>query len=70
MLARNPGAKIVHDPRLYWNTREMVINAGGLPIMGKTGHAFMKEKMRSENALYGGEMSSHHYFRDFATRAC
>lgn len=66
MLSKNPGAKIVHDPRLYWNTRDMTIKAGGIPIMGKTGHAFMKERMRSENALYGGEMSSHHYYRDFA----
>lgn len=66
LLAGKPGEKIVHDPRLYWNTREMAHNAGGVPIMGRTGHAFMKEKMRSENALYGGEMSAHHYFRDFA----
>lgn len=66
LLSHNPGEKIIHDPRLYWNTREIVKECGGVPVMGKTGHAFMKEKMRSENALYGGEMSAHHYFRDFA----
>lgn len=65
LLQKNPGEKIIHDPRLYWNTREMVNNAGGIPIKGKTGHAFMKERMRAENAVYGGEMSAHHYFRDF-----
>lgn len=66
LLASHPGEKIVHDTRVYWNTREQTLAAGGIPVMGKTGHAFMKEKMRAENALYGGEMSAHHYFRDFA----
>ncbi|MBQ9407330.1 MAG: phosphomannomutase [Desulfovibrio sp.] len=66
LLAGHPGAKIVHDPRVYWNTRELVLAAGGRPVMGKTGHAFIKERMRAEDALYGGEMSAHHYFRDFA----
>lgn len=66
LLARFPGGKIVHDTRVYWNTREMVLAAGGAPVMGKTGHAFMKERMRAEDAVYGGEMSAHHYFRDFA----
>jgi phosphomannomutase len=66
LLARQPGASIIHDPRLTWNTVEMVQQAGGIPIMSKTGHAFIKERMRLENALYGGEMSGHHYFRDFA----
>ena len=66
MLARHPGGRIVHDPRVYWNTRDMVMEAGGVPVMGKTGHAFMKERMRAEDAIYGGEMSAHHYFRDFA----
>ncbi|HEY3858315.1 MAG TPA: phosphomannomutase [Gammaproteobacteria bacterium] len=65
LLARNPGAKIVHDPRLTWNTIETVKAAGGVPILSKTGHAFIKERMRREDALYGGEMSAHHYFRDF-----
>ncbi len=66
LLANNPGEKIIHDPRLSWNTVEMVEEAGGIPVVSKTGHAFIKERMRSENAVYGGEMSAHHYFRDFA----
>jgi phosphomannomutase / phosphoglucomutase len=66
MLRKHPGAKIIHDPRLTWNTIEMVREAGGVPVMSKTGHAFIKERMRSENAIYGGEMSAHHYFRNFA----
>ena len=66
LLAREPGGKVVHDPRLTWNTIEMVEDAGGVPVLCKSGHAFIKERMRSENALYGGEMSAHHYFRDFA----
>ena len=66
MLEKHPGGKIVHDPRLTWNTIDMVKAAGGVAIMSKTGHAFIKERMRTEDALYGGEMSAHHYFRDFA----
>lgn len=66
LLARQPGAKIIHDPRLTWNTIEQVRAAGGVPVQSKTGHAFVKERMRREDALYGGEMSAHHYFRDFA----
>ncbi len=65
MLAHRKGAKILHDPRLIWNTIEQVEKSGGVAVMTKTGHAFIKERMRSENALYGGEMSAHHYFRDF-----
>ena len=65
-LKDNPGSKVVHDPRLVWNTQEMVRNAGGVPVMSKAGHAFIKERMRLEDAVYGGEMSAHHYFRDFA----
>jgi phosphomannomutase/phosphoglucomutase len=65
-LARHPGGKIIHDPRLTWNTIEMVQDAGGIPVQSKTGHAFIKERMRAENAIYGGEMSAHHYFREFA----
>ena len=65
-LAKHPGEKIIHDPRLTWNTIDIVKRAGGMPIQSKTGHAFIKERMRSENAIYGGEMSAHHYFRDFA----
>jgi phosphomannomutase/phosphomannomutase/phosphoglucomutase len=65
-LAKHPGEKIIHDPRLTWNTIDIVQRAGGVPIQSKTGHAFIKERMRKENAIYGGEMSAHHYFRDFA----
>ncbi|MCL0107845.1 phosphomannomutase [Peptococcaceae bacterium] len=65
-LQRYPGSKIVHDPRLTWNTIEIVKEAGGIPVQSKTGHAFIKERMRLEDAVYGGEMSAHHYFRDFA----
>ena len=65
-LAKHPGAKVVHDPRLTWNTIDIVERLGGVPVMSKTGHAFIKERMRAEDAVYGGEMSAHHYFRDFA----
>lgn len=65
-LAKHPGEKIIHDPRLTWNTIDIVKGAGGTPVQSKTGHAFIKERMRAENAIYGGEMSAHHYFRDFA----
>lgn len=65
-LQKQPGAKIIHDPRLSWNTIDVVKAAGGEPVMSKTGHAFIKERMRKEDAVYGGEMSAHHYFRDFA----
>ncbi len=66
ILKNNPGGKIIHDPRLTWNTIEIVKNAGGEPVQSKSGHAFIKEKMREVNAIYGGEMSAHHYFRDNA----
>jgi phosphomannomutase len=66
LLARHPGEKIIHDPRLTWNTIDIVSRAGGQPVQSKTGHAFIKERMRLENAIYGGEMSAHHYFREFA----
>ena len=58
--------KIVHDPRLTWNTIEIVREMGGVPVQSKSGHAFMKEVMRREDAAYGGEMSAHHFFREFA----
>ena len=64
-LGQHPGAKIVHDPRLIWNTIEIANAGGGEAIQCKTGHAFIKERMRLEDAAYGGEMSAHHYFRDF-----
>ncbi|WP_199100148.1 phosphomannomutase [Dyella sp. ASV21] len=66
LLEKHPGAKVIHDPRLSWNTMEMVAQAGGVAVESKTGHAFIKERMRAEDAVYGGEMSAHHYFRDFA----
>lgn len=64
-LQKETGAKIIHDPRLVWNTVDIVKSNGGIPIQSKTGHAFIKERMRAEDAIYGGEMSAHHYFRDF-----
>lgn len=66
ILKNNPGEKIVHDPRLVWNTVEVVEKHGGIPVLSKSGHAFIKQKMREVNAVYGGEMSAHHYFRDNA----
>ena len=64
-LRQAPGARIVHDPRLTWNTIDIVRASGGIPVCSKTGHAFIKERMRAEDAVYGGEMSAHHYFRRF-----
>ncbi|AHG73285.1 Phosphomannomutase [Mannheimia sp. USDA-ARS-USMARC-1261] len=64
-LVKNKGAKIIYDPRLIWNTEELIREAGGEPVMSKSGHSFIKEKMRAVDAIYGGEMSAHHYFRDF-----
>ncbi len=65
-LEKEPGAKIVHDPRLTWNTIDIVRRGGGVPVLCKSGHAFIKQKMREVDGIYGGEMSAHHYFRDFA----
>jgi phosphomannomutase len=65
-LLNSPGEKVVHDPRLTWNTVDIVQAHSGEAVQSKTGHAFIKERMRKENAVYGGEMSAHHYFRDFA----
>lgn len=64
-LNKNPGAKIIYDPRLIWNTIEIVEEAGGIPVVCRSGHAFIKDKMRQEDAVYGGEMSAHNYFKDF-----
>ncbi len=64
ILKLNPGEKIVHDPRLIWNTIDVVTKAGGEAVVSKSGHAFIKQKMREVNSIYGGEMSAHHYFRD------
>jgi phosphomannomutase len=65
-LKRFPGGRIVHDPRLTWNTLEIVKQYGGKAVQCKSGHAFIKQVMREVDAVYGGEMSAHHYFRDFA----
>jgi len=66
VLKKAKGGKVVHDPRLTWNTIQVVRELGGVPVQSKSGHAFMKEVMRREDAAYGGEMSAHHFFRDFA----
>lgn len=64
-LAKEPGATIVHDPRVIWNTQDVVGRAGGTAVAAPTGHAFLKQALRDTGAIYGGEMSAHHYFRDF-----
>ncbi len=64
-LRRDPGATIIHDPRVIWNTSDVVARAGGRAVQARTGHAFIKQAMRDHGAIYGGEMSAHHYFRDF-----
>ncbi|MCC5986099.1 MAG: phosphomannomutase [Pararhodobacter sp.] len=64
-LEREPGGTVVHDPRVIWNTLDVVARAGGRAVMARTGHAFVKQAMRDHGAIYGGEMSAHHYFRDF-----
>ncbi len=64
-LTKSPKSKIIHDPRLTWNTIDIVESLGGKAIQSKTGHAYIKARMRLEDAIYGGEMSAHHYFRDF-----
>ncbi len=66
ILAKNPGGRIVHDPRMTWNTLDIVANSDGEAVVSKSGHSFIKEKMREVDGIYGGEMSAHHYFRDFS----
>jgi phosphomannomutase len=66
ILKHHPGSKIIHDPRLTWNTLDIVRQAGGEAVQSKSGHSFIKEKMREVDCIYGGEMSAHHYFRDFS----
>ena len=65
-LEKEPGATIVHDPRVIWNAQSVIESKGGVAVQSKTGHAFIKQTMRTHKAIYGGEMSAHHYFRDFA----
>ncbi len=64
-LAKEPGATVIHDPRVIWNTQNVVARAGGRAVMARTGHVFLKRALRETGAVYGGEMSAHHYFRDF-----
>lgn len=64
-LADHKGARIIHDPRVIWASRDRVAKAGGEAIASRTGHAFIKQALRDHDAIYGGEMSAHHYFRDF-----
>ena len=66
LLRGHAGAKVVHDPRLTWNTVEVVKANGGVPVLSKSGHAFIKQRMREVDGIYGGEMSAHHYFQRFA----
>jgi len=66
ILQKNPGGNIIHDPRLTWNTLDIVESAGGKAVQSKSGHSFIKEKMREVDGVYGGEMSAHHYFREFS----
>lgn len=65
-LQKHRGSKIMYDPRLVWNTEEIIRKYGGIPVKCRSGHAFMKQCMRENDVIYGGEMSSHHYFRDFS----
>ena len=65
-LAKSKGERIVHDPRLTWNTLDIVSHLGGEAVQSKSGHAFIKQRMREVDAIYGGEMSAHHYFRAFS----
>ena len=64
-LSKEPAAWIVHDPRVVWNTQDVVAAAGGVAVQSRTGHAFLKQALRDTGAVYGGEMSAHHYFREF-----
>jgi phosphomannomutase len=64
-LLKHPGSAVVHDPRIIWNTQDAVAAGGGRAVQTRTGHAYLKQSMRDEGAIYGGEMSAHHYFRDF-----
>ena len=65
-LRKHLGSSIVYEPRVVWNVIDQIEAAGGNPILSRTGHTYIKQAMRKSNAIYGGEMSAHHYFRDFA----
>src|SRR5206468_6676640 len=65
VLAKEPGAKVIHDVRASWAVPETIERAGGVPLVNRVGHAFIKHRMRKENAAFAGEVSAHYYFRDF-----
>jgi len=65
MLAREPGSKVIYDVRASWAVPRAIEAAGGVPVMSRVGHAFIKHRMRKEDALFAGEVSAHYYFRDF-----
>ena len=65
MLAKEPGAKVIYDVRASWAVPRAIEEAGGVPLINRVGHAFIKDRMRKEDALFGGEVSAHYYFRDF-----
>ena len=66
ILAKEPGAKIIYDVRASWAVPETIEAAGGIPLVNRVGHAFIKLRMRKEAAAFGGEVSGHYYFRDFS----
>ncbi|HTO25388.1 MAG TPA: phosphomannomutase/phosphoglucomutase [Gaiellaceae bacterium] len=66
VLAREPGAKIIYDVRASWAVPETIEAAGGVPLVNRVGHAFIKARMRKDDAAFGGEVSGHYYFRDFS----
>src|SRR6185436_11101963 len=65
MLEKEPGAKVIYDVRASWAVPRAIEEAGGVPLVNRVGHAFIKQRMRKEDALFAGEVSAHYYFRDF-----
>ena len=65
ILAKEPGGKVIYDVRASWAVPEAIARAGGVPLVNRVGHAFIKQRMRDEDAVFGGEVSAHYYFRDF-----
>jgi phosphomannomutase len=66
MLGREPGGKVIYDVRASWAVPEAILAAGGVPLVNRVGHAFIKQRMREDDAVFGGEVSAHYYFRDFS----
>ena len=66
ILEREPGGKVLYDVRASWAVPEAIEAAGGVPLVSRVGHAFIKQRMRDEGAVFGGEVSAHYYFRDFS----